>query len=124
MKRTIETNCGYYMLSKNDSYYLLATCDQNICSKCHTCKWIVNITYKRFDKKNFNNIEVTLCEQCIKNTEYNSKNHQCPFHNTHVLEDNKICESCFDKLKQKTVELYKKIIIYKDIVLEDTFIEI
>jgi hypothetical protein len=71
-------------------YHLLATCDQNTCSKCHKFKWIVNITYKRFDKKNFNNIEITLCEQCIKNSEYDSKNHHCPFHNTHVLEDGKI----------------------------------
>ena len=123
MKRTIETNCGYYLLSKSDAYYLLATCDQNICSKCHQFKWIVNITYKRFDKKNFNNIEIALCDKCIKNTEYDSKNHHCPFHNTHVLEEAKICESCIDKLKLKTEELYKKVIIYKDIVMEDTFID-
>ena len=123
MKRIIESNRGYYLLSKSEQYYLLSTCDQNICEKCHAFTWIVNIIYKRFDKKNFTDIQKTLCESCLKNSDFLSKNHHCPFHNTHVNEDAKICESCFDKMKEKTKELYKKEIKFHDIIIGDTYIE-
>lgn len=125
MKRTISTNSGYYLLSQSPGqYYLLATTDQNICIRCHKFNWICNVIYKRFDKKNFNNLQISLCKKCLKESEYLSKNHHCPFHNVHVNEDGKICEYCFDKLKEKTEELYKKEIMCSNIKLENTYVDI
>jgi hypothetical protein len=123
MKRVIESNKGYYLLSQSTQYYLLSSCDQNICEKCYSFAWIVNIIYKRFDKKNFNNIQITLCLPCLQNSDFIAKIHHCPFHNTHVNEDAKICESCFDKMKEKTEELYKKEFIHNHIAIGDTYIE-
>lgn len=123
MKRTIETNKGLYLLSKNNDYYLYATSDQNLCDKCNHFTWITHIIYKRFNKKNFINIQIGLCNTCLKNSEHHAKYHHCPFHNTHVLEDSIICETCVDKLKEKTEELYKKEIKYNNIILQETYVE-